>query len=67
MTVVTADRNGDTITFAADADMDGLTLVLHGIGGNVKAEGGTVGAKADDKTVSITVSDSTQKVTAVIG
>ena len=64
---VTTCRNADTISFTADADMKGLTLVLHGIGGNVKADGGTVGAKAEDKTVSITVSDSTQKVTAVIG
>ena len=64
---VTACRNADTISFTADADMKGLTLVLHGIGGNVKADGGTVGTKAEDKTVSITVSDSTQKVTAVIG
>ena len=47
--------------------MKGLTLVLHGIGGNVKADGGTIGTKAEDKTVSITVPDSTQKVTAVIG
>ena len=64
---VTACRNADTVSFTADADMKGLTLVLHGIGGNVKADGGTVGTKAEDKTVSITVSDSTQKVTAVIG
>lgn len=33
---VTACRNADTISFTADADMKGLTLVLHGIGGNVK-------------------------------
>ena len=64
---VTACRNADTISFTADADMKGLTLVLHGIGGNVKADGGTIGTKAEDKTVSITVPDSTQKVTAVIG
>ncbi len=64
---VTACRNADTVSFTTDADMKGLTLVLHGIGGNVKADGGTVGTKAEDKTVSITVSDSTQKVTAVIG
>lgn len=66
VTVVTADRNGDTITFAADADMDGLTLVLHGIGGESKAEGGEILADAGENTVSIAVSGSTRKVTVTI-
>ena len=64
--MVTADRNGDTITFAADADMDGLTLVLHGIGGESKAEGGEILADAGKNTVSIAVSGSTRKVTVTI-
>lgn len=66
VTVVTADRNGDTITFTADADMDGLTLVLHGIGGESKAEGGEILADAGENTVSIAVSGSTRKVTVTI-